>query len=258
MNNLPTNEMIADVSSRNAMDYLRDLDSDQCDFSPMIHLFSEDNESPIMIMQLPPMKSDTQEEKMFLHMLSLPFISLLPIEVVSVVQDTWFTKVEKTEENKDDFINSQKFARPSQSLDRESGLVTLVIKADNTGIFHMNEYGRDDKGYLFTKNVSHNEIKDWTDEETHQSWVVPMMMSGLDKKNSEVLEKDEEFGLEGGLTALMSGFDILNKAGFMYMIHPDFIDVVENYYKDITDTEVYQTFMTEVKEQLAKAYKEEE
>ena len=32
----------------------------------------------------------------------------------------------------------------------------------------MNEYGRDDKGYLFTKNVNHNEIKDWTDEETHQ------------------------------------------------------------------------------------------
>ena len=50
-----------------------------------------------MIMQLPPMTSDTQEElNTFLHMLSLPFISLLPIEVVSVVQDTWFTKVEKT------------------------------------------------------------------------------------------------------------------------------------------------------------------
>ena len=30
----------------------------------------------------------------------------------------------------------------------ESGLVTLVIKADNTGIFHMNEYGRDDKVIL--------------------------------------------------------------------------------------------------------------
>ena len=47
MNNLPTNEMIADVSSRNAMDYLRDLDSDQCDFSPMIHLFSKDIENPL-------------------------------------------------------------------------------------------------------------------------------------------------------------------------------------------------------------------
>ena len=43
-------------------------------------------------------------------------------------------------------------------------------------------------------------------------------MSGLDRKNDEVLEKDDEFE-SGGLTALMSGFDILNKAGFMYMIH---------------------------------------
>ena len=58
-----------------------------------------------------------------------------------------------------------------------------------------------------------------------------MMMSGLDRKNAEVLEKDDEFGLEGGLTALMSGFDILNKARFMYMIHPD-CRCCKNYYKE--------------------------
>ena len=75
------------------MDYLRDLDSDQCDFSPMIHLFSKDIESPIMIMQLPPMTSDTGEN-VFAYVV-ITFYQFITYEVVSVVQDTWFTKVEK-------------------------------------------------------------------------------------------------------------------------------------------------------------------
>lgn len=256
MTNLPTNQMIADVTSRNAMNYLRDLDSEQYDFNPMIHLFSEEKEQPIMVLQLPPMRTDDQKEKMFLHMFALPFISLLPVEVVSVCQDTWFNKIEKSDDDEINNRNLQNAVRPSESIDRESALMTLVVNSDKTGIWHMNEYGRDDKGYLFSKKVHLNEIADWENEDGHASWIVPMILSGLSREGAELLLKEEDFGQEGALTALASGFSILNDMNFEYMIHRDFVSVVENHFSEISDTDVYKHFVENLREQIESAEEE--
>ena len=238
-----SNLRIADVSSRNAMDYLQDLDSETLDMSPMIHFFTEDYESPIMVIQLPP-SSEDKRELMFHHMFAVPFINLLPIRAVSIVQDTWFTKAEKGEE-----IN----VRPSESIDREQGLVTLVIKDDDTGVFNMREYGRDDNGIIYTKDVTNTEIENWSDEESHASWVVPMMQAGFHAKENQdiTLETTEK------MLALMEGFNVLNDGGFQYLIHMNMKDIIADTFQEISDTDVYKSFIKQLEEGL-KEYLEEE
>ena len=117
----------------------------------------------------------------------------------------------------------------------------------------MREYGRDDNGIIYTKDVTNTEIENWSDNEKHASWVVPMMQAGFHaKENQDVtLETTEK------MLALMEGFNVLNEGGFQYLIHMNMKDIIADTFQEISDTDVYKSFIKQLEEGL-KEYLEEE
>ena len=247
MNNLPSNEVIAEESSNSTMDYMKDVDSDGGEISSILHLFTKDDNAPLMIVKLPEF-ADDQSDKMMKHMLLVPFISLLPVSAVSVCQDTWFSQKPTDKDNSSkemwDKMSNGKFVRPSQDINRKQGLITMVVRDDMSGVFNMREYGRDDNGLLFTKDVVTTSIKDWTDDDTEiQSWLAPMMITGFKNKMKDVLDEKEDFDEEDLLKSLFSGFEVLHDAGFQYIVRGDMKKQIADYYSDISETDTYTMCM---------------
>ena len=248
MSKLPSNETIAEDSSNNTMDYMKTIDRNGGEISSLVHLFTDDDESPIMIMNLPPLDDD-RADKMLKHMFVVPFISLLPVRAVSICQDTWFSK--KPMEDEDG--NEKEWVRPSQDIERKQGLITMVFRDDYSGIFNMREYGRDDNGQIYTVENTSQKISDWKTSRELQSWLAPLIVTGFDNKKEVITNEDskksngEKFTEEDLLKSLFSGFQVLQDTGFQYMVREDMKDIIANHYSNISDTETYQK-ITEIME----------
>ncbi len=55
----------------------------------------------------------------------------------------------------------------------------------------------------------------------------------------------------------MEGFNVLNEGGFQYLIHMNMKDIIADTFQEISDTDVYKSFIEQLEEGL-KEYLEEE
>lgn len=227
-----TNESIAEETTTNTLDWLKTLNDEGMDMNPIVYFFDE-QDIPLLMVHLPG-QDDDQQSKMLTHFLTTPFLSLLPIHAVSVCQDVWFTKADVVDGNKqktmDKMVNDGNYVRPSESINREQGLITIVIDKAKAGIWNMLEYGRDDKGNIFTKDQNRTVVENWEDDDM-DSWIVPMMTSGFDRDITEMMD----FSKEEELMALLQAFSSLTEMHFRLGMRPDIADVIIKHYESIMD-----------------------
>ena len=230
-----TNEMIAEESQSNTLDWMKTLNTDGLEMNPIVYLFDE-QEIPLLICHLPS-QSDDQKMKMMSHFLTTPFINLLPIQAVSVCQDVWFTKMDKDVADEvnsiDELANHKSYVRPSESIDKEQALMTLVIDKDKKGIWSMLEYGRDDKGNIFTKEHTRSVIDNWEKSKEQSSWIVPMFTHAFDREIKDMVE----FSKEEELSALLQAFTTLHDMDYSLGMRTDISDVIIKHYANIMDDE---------------------
>lgn len=236
-----TNDMIAEESQRNTLDWIKTLNADGIDMTPVIYFFDE-NDTPLLIVHLPNQEDD-QRMKMMSHFLTTPLINLLPIQAVSVCQDVWFTKIDKDtvgEVNSiDELAENENYVRPSESIDREQAIMTLVIDRDKKGIWSMLEYGRDDKGNIFTKDHTRSVVDDWDKHEESSSWLAPMFSSAFDREISDVVN----FSKEEELTCLLQSFSTLAEMEYSLGMRTDITDVIIKHYDNIMDDDRKRTLI---------------
>ena len=230
-----TNEMIAEESQSNTLDWMKTLNTDGIEMSPIVYLFDE-KDTPLLICHLPN-QTDDQRMKMLSHFMTTPFINLLPIQAVSVCQDVWFTKMDKDivgETNSlDELVENKNYVRPSESIDKEQALMTLVIDKNKKGIWSLLEYGRDDKGNIFTKEHNRSVIENWETSDEQSSWIVPMFTSAFDREIGDMVD----FSKEEELSALLQAFTTLHDMDYSLGMRTDISDVIIKHYANIMDDE---------------------
>jgi len=227
-----TNESIAEETTTNTLDWLKTLNDEGMDMNPIVYFFDE-QDIPLLMVHLPE-QDDDQQSKMLTHFITTPFLSLLPIHAVSVCQDVWFTKADANNENApqtmQEVLDDENYVRPSESINREQGLMTIVIDKAKAGIWNMLEYGRDDKGNIFTKDQNRTVVENWEDNNM-DSWIVPMMTSGFDRDITEMMD----FSKEEELMALLQAFSSLTEMNYRLGFRPDMADVITKHYESIMD-----------------------
>ena len=218
-----SNEVMLEGAVDDSYRFLKNLNSEGQDLTPMVYLFEENDPHPFLVMGLPPQEDD-QSSKVVSHMMLLPFMNLLPTEAVVVVQDTWFLKAE----NEDDTIDLENTVRPSQNIDRKQGLSSIQMRKDFSGMFGVKEYGRDDTGNLYTKETTNSAIPNFLDKENEvvNSWLVDILVQGfksLDTKKALIEDKPDELSDDDVyLMTLMQGMSACTRMGYNFAVRDDF------------------------------------
>ncbi len=230
-----SNEVMLEGAVEDSYSFLKRLNQDGYDLTPMVYLYEKDNYHPFLVMGLPP-QSDKQTEKIMSHMMLLPFINLLPTEAVVVVQDTWFVKADD-----DENLDVEKVGRPSQRIDKRSGLTSIQMRKDFSGIFSMKEYGMDDSGNLFTKETTNSVVSSFIDgDEVKDSWLVDILVQGFEnrEKLTELLtsEKDsDQTDDDIYLMTLMQGMTTCSKMGYNFAVRDDFGEFIKTNFSNAND-----------------------
>lgn len=254
-----SNSKMIETATDDAYNFLQYLNDKGHELDPMVYLFEKDNSHPFMFFGLPPMEND-RGDKTMKHMLLTPFMSLFPTEAVVVVQDTWFVKEQCDKKDEDGHKCSveehEEFSgvAPSEHINKSQGLMSMQMRKDMSGAWAMREYGRDDNGELFIKDLELSEIPDWKDS-SMESWLKEILMLGLSSDTDKALEKLTEdlpeFMTEdtAKMLSINSGLVTISDLGYNFAVRQDFIDFLRKSFPESTE-EMFEMLEKSIQESM--------
>ena len=231
-----TNESRLTAMQEYLKSYKQFLDEDNVDFNPFVAIYDDRSKQALALFMTPMFGEDmSTEEKAMIQMPPLTMAPLLDSVAISFTHDVWFMKQEcdqkdedghecSIEEHSDEFNGK----RVSEQLERKQGLMTILLDKTDNGFTTVQEYGRDDNGEMYWSGSELMPIK--SDEDTLQSWMIPLISKTLATPNELPVEFFGETTDEDKVKAIMTGLTIMDDLGYQTALRPDFLEVMREMY----------------------------
>lgn len=170
-----------EFARHDSLDLKKHMDTHGHNMPPTITFYAKEIDIPLMQIGIPTHYLE-QGMKQIAYATALSVGAFIGIDYLTIANDTFFTKHDKTEENKNKVLKGD-YVKPSEDINSQEAIMIIGMSKDGDILNILNEYSRDDVGAIYFKDshTQHVNIND-DDDDMPRSWMIDAGMMTFDAK----------------------------------------------------------------------------
>lgn len=197
-----------------SLDLKKHMDTHGHSMPPTITFYAKEIDIPLMQIGIPT-EYLGEGMKQISYAMALSIGAFIGIDYLTIANDTYFTKHDRTEENKSKFLKGN-FVKPSEDINSQEAIMVIGMSKNGDVLNILNEYSRDDVGAIYFKD-SHSQYININDDSDNipSSWMIDAGMKAFDLDS---FEKATGLPLSADIRAGLIETNMLMLAKQEYMI----------------------------------------